>query len=98
MSTATGTSRTRFLYAAVPSLVFYAMFGSSRHLVVSSMSATAALSVGIVGAIAKGGKLLEAQRGLPEVIMAFQGGRRTSLRELATPDGKPSPAFLRIAC
>lgn len=43
------------LYAAVPSLVLYAMFGSSRHLVVSSMSATAALSVGIVGGFAKGG-------------------------------------------
>jgi sulfate permease, SulP family len=42
------------LYAAVPSLVLYAVFGSSRHLVVASMSATAALSASIVGALAGG--------------------------------------------
>jgi sulfate permease, SulP family len=36
------------LYAAVPSLVLYAAFGSSRHLVVASMSATAALSASVV--------------------------------------------------
>jgi len=43
------------LYAAVPALVLYAVFGSSRHLVVASMSATAALSASIVGALADGG-------------------------------------------
>ena len=43
------------LYAAVPSLVLYAVFGSSKHLVVSSMSATAALSVVIVGGFAASG-------------------------------------------
>lgn len=43
------------LYAAVPSLLLYAVFGSSRHLVVASMSATAALSFGIVGEFAKAG-------------------------------------------
>ncbi|HTY72903.1 MAG TPA: SulP family inorganic anion transporter [Actinomycetes bacterium] len=43
------------LYAAVPALVFYAALGSSRHLVVSPMSATAALSVSIVAGFAKGG-------------------------------------------
>jgi len=43
------------LYAAVPALVFYAAFGSSRHLVVSPMSATAALSVSIVAGFAKSG-------------------------------------------
>lgn len=43
------------LYAAVPSLLLYAMFGSSRHLVVASMSATAALSFGIVGDFAHAG-------------------------------------------
>lgn len=32
------------LYAAVPALVLYAVLGSSRHLVVSPMSAAAALS------------------------------------------------------
>jgi high affinity sulfate transporter 1 len=43
------------LYAAVPALVLYAVLGSSRHLVVASMSATAALSAGIVGDLARGG-------------------------------------------
>ena len=43
------------LYAAVPSLVFYAVFGSSRHLVVASMSASAALSFSIVGDFARAG-------------------------------------------
>src|SRR3954453_15570996 len=43
------------LYAAVPSLVLYALLGSSRHLVVASMSATAALSAGIVGDLARTG-------------------------------------------
>jgi high affinity sulfate transporter 1 len=43
------------LYAAVPALVLYAMVGSSRHLVVGPMSATAALSAGIVGTFAAGG-------------------------------------------
>lgn len=37
------------LYAAVPALVLYSAFGSSRHLVVGPMSATAALSAAIVG-------------------------------------------------
>jgi SulP family sulfate permease len=36
------------LYAAVPALLLYALLGSSRHLVVSPMSATAALSAGII--------------------------------------------------
>ncbi|TCO17203.1 high affinity sulfate transporter 1 [Kribbella steppae] len=43
------------LYAAVPALVLYAMLGSSRHLVVGPMSATAALSAGIVGTFAAAG-------------------------------------------
>ncbi|CCH89351.1 Sulfate transporter [Modestobacter italicus] len=43
------------LYAAVPALLLYALLGSSRHLVVASMSATAALSAGIVGDLAEGG-------------------------------------------
>jgi sulfate permease, SulP family len=43
------------LYAAVPALVLYALLGSSRHLVVATMSATAALSAGIVGDLADGG-------------------------------------------
>lgn len=43
------------LYAAVPALVLYALLGSSQHLVVATMSATAALSAGIVGDLAAGG-------------------------------------------
>src|SRR3954449_8889806 len=43
------------LYAAVPSLALYALFGSSRHLVVATMSASAALSFSIVGDFAEGG-------------------------------------------
>ena len=42
------------LYAAVPSLVLYALAGSSRHLVVGPMSATAALSAGVVAAFHPG--------------------------------------------
>jgi high affinity sulfate transporter 1 len=43
------------LYAAVPALLLYAVFGSSRHLVVASMSASAALSFSIVGDLAPSG-------------------------------------------
>ena len=37
------------LYATVPALLLYALLGSSRHLIVAPMSATAALSAGVVG-------------------------------------------------
>src|SRR5690606_9295734 len=40
------------LYAAVPALILYAMAGSSRHLVVGPMSATAALSAAIIAPLA----------------------------------------------
>ncbi len=43
------------LYAAVPALVIYALLGSSRHLVVGPMSASAALSAGIVGTFVAAG-------------------------------------------
>ncbi|MGW4364285.1 SulP family inorganic anion transporter [Nocardia takedensis] len=43
------------LYAAVPALVLYAALGSSRHLVVGPMSATAALSASIIAPLAAGG-------------------------------------------
>lgn len=43
------------LYAAVPALVLYSLLGSSRHMIVAPMSATAALSAGIVGSFASGG-------------------------------------------
>ncbi|SDU78809.1 high affinity sulphate transporter 1 [Jiangella alkaliphila] len=39
------------LYAAIPALLLYPVFGSSRHLVVGPMSATAALSAGVAGGI-----------------------------------------------
>ncbi|MFW2237423.1 SulP family inorganic anion transporter [Rhodococcus opacus] len=46
------------LYAAIPALILYAAAGSSRHLVVGPMSATAALSAAIVAPLAgaDGGK------------------------------------------
>ncbi|MEV5650961.1 SulP family inorganic anion transporter [Nocardia sp. NPDC052254] len=40
------------LYAAIPSLILYALAGSSRHLIVGPMSATAALSAAIVTPLA----------------------------------------------
>jgi MFS superfamily sulfate permease-like transporter len=43
-----GVSPVVGLYAAPAALVFYAAFGSSRHLVVGPMSATAALSASTV--------------------------------------------------
>jgi sulfate permease, SulP family len=43
------------LYAAVPALVLYPLFGSSRHLIVGPMSATAALSAGIIAGYADPG-------------------------------------------
>ena len=43
-----GVSPVVGLYAAPPALIFYAAFGSSRHLVVGPMSATAALSAAAV--------------------------------------------------
>ena len=44
-----GVSPVVGLYAAMPALALYSLFGSSRHVIVAPMSATAALSVGIVG-------------------------------------------------
>ena len=46
------------LYAAIPSLVLYAAAGSSRHLVVGPMSATAALSAASVAPFAGGNSTL----------------------------------------
>jgi sulfate permease, SulP family len=43
------------LYAAIPALVLYALLGSSRILVVATMSATAALSASIVAELATPG-------------------------------------------
>ncbi|MCB1285142.1 MAG: SulP family inorganic anion transporter [Microthrixaceae bacterium] len=51
-ATIAGVSPVVGLYAAMPALVLYAAFGSSRHLVVGPMAATAALSAAAVGDIA----------------------------------------------
>jgi high affinity sulfate transporter 1 len=50
-----GVSPVVGLYAAPGALIFYAAFGSSRHLVTSPMSATAALSAAAVGTLAAAG-------------------------------------------
>jgi SulP family sulfate permease len=54
-ATIAGVSPVVGLYAGVPALVLYAAVGSSRHLVVGPMSATAALSAGIVGTFVAAG-------------------------------------------
>jgi high affinity sulfate transporter 1 len=51
-ATIAGVSPVVGLYAAVPALVLYAALGSSRHLVVGPMAATAALSAAAVADIA----------------------------------------------
>ncbi|SDD60068.1 SulP family inorganic anion transporter [Nocardioides lianchengensis] len=53
-ATIAGVSPVVGLYAAVPALVLYAVVGSSRHLVVAPMSATAALSAGVVATVSGG--------------------------------------------
>ena len=47
-ATIAGVSPVVGLYAAPPALILYAVFGSSKHLVVGPMSATAALSAAAV--------------------------------------------------
>jgi high affinity sulfate transporter 1 len=59
-----GVSPVVGLYAAPPALVLYAAFGSSRHLVVGPMSATAALSAAAVADLTTGG---------PDDFLAFTG-------------------------
>lgn len=49
-----GVSPVVGLYAAPGALLLYALFGSSRHLVVGPMSATAALSAATVGGLVAG--------------------------------------------
>lgn len=61
-ATIAGVSPVVGLYAAPPALVLYAAFGSSRHLVVGPMSATAALSAAAVADLTTGG---------PEDVVAF---------------------------
>jgi sulfate permease, SulP family len=54
-ATIAGVSPVVGLYAALPALLLYAAFGSSRHLVVGPMSATAALSAAAVADLVTGG-------------------------------------------
>ena len=54
-ATIAGVSPVIGLYAAPPALVLYAAFGSSRHLIVGPMAATAALSAAIVADVATDG-------------------------------------------
>jgi sulfate permease, SulP family len=54
-ATIAGVSPVIGLYAAPAALIFYAAFGSSRHLVVGPMSATAALSASTVAQFAAPG-------------------------------------------
>src|SRR3954471_16794097 len=54
-ATIPGVSPVVGLYAAVPSLLLYPLLGSSRHLVVATMSGTAALSASVVGDLAHQG-------------------------------------------
>jgi hypothetical protein len=49
-----GVSPVVGLYAAPSALLFYAAFGSSKHLIVGPMSATAALSAAAVGSVIAG--------------------------------------------
>lgn len=51
-ATIAGVSPVVGLYAAPAALVFYALLGSSRHVVTGPMAATAALSAATVGAVA----------------------------------------------
>jgi sulfate permease, SulP family len=50
-----GVSPVVGLYAAPPALILYALFGSSKHLVVGPMAATAALSAAAVADLTTGG-------------------------------------------
>ena len=54
-ATIAGVSPVVGLYAALGALLLYAAFGSSRHLVVGPMSATAALSATAVADVASNG-------------------------------------------
>ena len=54
-ATIAGVSPVVGLYAAPAALLLYAVFGSSKHLVVGPMSSTAALSAAAVAALAAGG-------------------------------------------
>ena len=78
------------LYAAVPALVLYAVVGSSRHLVVSPMSATAALSAGVVATIGGSGDVVALTTGLVDKPKSHHLDRRAAdLAERGAAGGNP---------
>src|SRR5688500_10238528 len=58
-ATIAGVSPVVGLYAAPPALVLYALFGTSRHLIVGPMSATAALSATAVADVGSGADVVQ---------------------------------------
>ena len=86
-----GVSPVVGLYAAPPALILYAVFGSSRHLVVGPMSATAALSAAAVADLTTGG---------PDEVAAFTAcprphDRRAGARRRPAAPGLPRQLHLR---
>ena len=67
-ATIAGVSPVVGLYAAPAALVLYAVFGSSRHLVVGPMAATAALSAAAIAGVASDGDALALTAGLALVV------------------------------
>ncbi|AXK44914.1 SulP family inorganic anion transporter [Brachybacterium saurashtrense] len=70
-----GVSPVVGLYAAIPALLLYPLFGSSRHLVVGPMSATAAMSAGVVGGIVSAND---------EVFVVYTAGVAVAVGVMAT--------------
>jgi MFS superfamily sulfate permease-like transporter len=77
-----GVSPVVGLYAAPPALILYAAFGSSRHLIVGPMAATAALS---------GAAVADLVTGAPDDFLAF-----TSVLALVTGVLAPGAGLLRL--
>jgi high affinity sulfate transporter 1 len=80
-----GVSPVVGLYAAPPALILYAAFGSSRHLVVGPMSATAALSAAAVADLTTGG---------PDDVLAFTAALALATGVLALAAGLLRLGFL----
>lgn len=67
-ATIAGVSPVVGLYAAPSALILYALFGSSRHLVVGPMAATAALSAAVIADAATNANALALTAGLAIVV------------------------------
>src|SRR3954454_19688465 len=71
-ATIAGVSAVVGLYAAVPSLLLYPILGSSRHLVVATMSGTAALSASVVAdVVGQGGAEFASTTAALAVVMGL---------------------------